>query len=170
MKSEDSSPPEPVPRRWPIQLSDISESDSAKKRKNDWRWVFLEDLEMWGSYNHAALAAGVSYRTVLKHREKFPRFRDRCEEAIEKSTQWLEMEARRRIFQGVKDPASATLLIFMLKSLRPDVYRDIPPPKKLEGMLSGEEIVAIFQKVMDSEQMVAALKEVQSLIARKEGK
>jgi hypothetical protein len=89
----------------------------------------------------AAQAVGMSARGVMDHRQADLDFAQAVNDAWELGTQTLEEEARRRAFEGVtsrrailhrgqvigydeKTEYSDTLLIFLLKGRRPDVYRE----------------------------------------------
>lgn len=92
-------------------------------KKKDWRWIFLQRLAETCSVSAACLKAGVSRHTAYRHREKFPKFRKRWDEAIEMGVELLEITARNRALNR-DDPASHILLMFLLKAHRPHQYRD----------------------------------------------
>lgn len=93
----------------------------------------------------ACKAAGIrSRKTAYRHRERYPVFARRWDDAIEDSNDLLETEARRRAHDGVDDPVyykderidvvkkySDTLLMFLMKANRPEKYRDNYDIKKL---------------------------------------
>lgn len=110
---------------------------------------FIEALERTGNVTLAARAAGVSRNTPYEYREAHPDhpFVDEWDRAVETSIDLLEAEARRRAQIGTAKPVfgqlrndkgqivgvgqigtvqeySDTLLIFLLKSLRPAKYRE----------------------------------------------
>lgn len=119
-------------REWPSELT-------APQR------AFLAAYEHEPIITRAAVAAGIERRCVPRWRKESPAFAAAFEEADELATQMLEAEAVRRAQAGVKrfkfdkgrpimhpetgEPYyeldySDTLLIFMLKSKRPEVYKD----------------------------------------------
>lgn len=98
---------------------------------------FLELLAGGHTVKHACEEAGLGRSTVYDRRQRDAGFADRWAEADELGVQVLEQEARRRAVDGVEDfrldrdggehtfrRYSDTLLIFLLKAKRPDVYRE----------------------------------------------
>lgn len=92
---------------------------TGKKQKREWRWVFLNILASSGNVTLAALGAGKDRRTVYRHRDLYPNFAKRWDEAIEVACDFLEAEARKRALAS-----SDQLMVFLLKAHRPHVYRD----------------------------------------------
>lgn len=85
----------------------------------------------------AAQEARINKTTAYRWRESDAEFAAAWDEALEEGTDWLEQEAIRRGRDGVRKPIyqsgklvghvqeySDTLLIFMLKARRPEVYRE----------------------------------------------
>lgn len=111
-----------------------------------WREVFLKALSDGGVVRHAAEAAGVSKNTAYREREKDSAFAEAWDDAIDDAADVLEAEARRRAILGVEKVTyvrngtdekgrptfvqqtvreySDTLLIFLLKGMRPEKFRD----------------------------------------------
>lgn len=98
---------------------------------------FLAALAATGHVNHSAEAAGVARRTLYDWRAADEEFARRWEEAVVQSVERLEREADRRAAEGTLKPVfhqgvecgqireySDTLLIFRLKALAPDKYRE----------------------------------------------
>lgn len=85
------------------------------------RWwpSFLRALAEDGNVSRAADLAGIQRSTAYDARHNHPEFAAEWERSLELGTSALEDEARRRALDG-----SDTLLIFMLKSHKPDVYRE----------------------------------------------
>lgn len=90
-----------------------------------------------GVVRDACKAAEVGRSTAYDRRAKDPEFRQAWDEIIDATTDTLEREAYRRATLGVEEPIyykgqevgkvrrySDTLLIFLLKGRKPDVYRD----------------------------------------------
>jgi hypothetical protein len=106
------------------------------KERRDWKTPWLEAFRAEGTVSAACAAVNVSRSTVYDARvdEEFAAAWD----AIEKeTTDAMEREAYRRAVEGTSEPLvsagrlvtnvqkySDTLLIFMLKARRPDVYRE----------------------------------------------
>lgn len=80
---------------------------------------FLTAYEQDPFISRAASAAGIQRRSVWRWRKDDPVFAEAFAEAEELATQSLEEEALRRARSS-----SDTLLIFMLKAKRPEVYKD----------------------------------------------
>ncbi|WHZ16004.1 MAG: hypothetical protein OJF52_002852 [Nitrospira sp.] len=98
---------------------------------------FLERFAETGSISSASSHAGVSRRTHLKWKAKDKSFSVACEEALGIAIDSVEGEARRRAVEGTLEPVyhggkavgavrrySDVLLIFLLKALKPEKYRD----------------------------------------------
>jgi hypothetical protein len=91
-------------------------------KKPDPEWVprFLEEFRKLGVVAWAAEKSGISRGYIYQYRQANPDFAARFKEAEAESTEWLESAAvKGAVFDG-----NPTLLIFLLKSRRPDVYRD----------------------------------------------
>lgn len=84
-----------------------------------WRPVFLEALRTHGMVTAAALAAGIHRDTAYFERSIDPMFAAEWREALDRGVEMLEDVAKKRAFEG-----SDTLLIFLLKAHRPEIYRE----------------------------------------------
>ena len=91
----------------------------------------LQMLAMGKSVTTACVAEGIGRTLYYDWRKDDPAFAKAADEAIEKGIDRLEDEAMRRA--GSKH-GSDTMLIFMLKTRRRDVYGD-----KWQGELSGKD-------------------------------
>ena len=80
---------------------------------------FLESYETFGTVTAGCKVAKLSRDTVYRWRREDPVFSEAFETAREVVADDLEQEALRRAHDG-----SDLLLIFMLKALRPDKYRE----------------------------------------------
>ncbi len=89
----------------------------GKPSAGEWRPTFLAALRNSANVRASALMAGISRKTAYDHRKRSTKFRDEWDEAMEDACDVLEAEARRRAVGG-----SDTLLIFLLKSHRPQRY------------------------------------------------
>ena len=124
-------------------MSELKNKATVKKRgrkpgrPGDWKTLFLEALEKTGMVGRSAVSAGVLHTTACHEKKKDAEFARAWEDALDKATVLLEDEARRRATEGVDEPVfyqgdecgairrySDTLLIFMLKGLRPEKYRE----------------------------------------------
>ena len=111
-------------------------TDEATAEK-DWRPAFLEAFAKYGLVIAAAKEAGVARSTVYHERQRNEEFALAWADVEEWSTEEMEQEARRRAVMGVQEPVyyrgelvghvrkfSDTLLIFLLKARRPEIYRE----------------------------------------------
>lgn len=109
----------------------------AVSRTGKWKSVFIEALKETGIVGRAAEKASVGRSTVYLERECDEEFAEQWEEALECHVETLEAEADRRAVQGTGKPVffqglecgtiqeySDTLLIFRLKALAPEKYRE----------------------------------------------
>src|SRR4030067_1127 len=80
---------------------------------------FLNELREEPNVRRASSAVGISTRTAYDHRKGDPAFAEAWDVAIDEGINSLEDEAVRRALKG-----SDTMLIFLLKCRRPDVYSD----------------------------------------------
>src|SRR5438105_14844033 len=98
---------------------------------------FLDALAAGQTVSAAAQTAGYSRRAVYDRRKADPAFRQRWDEAVAVAIERLEAEADRRAVEGVLEPVfyqgiecgqvrrySDTMLIFRLKALKPETYRE----------------------------------------------
>jgi hypothetical protein len=103
----------------------------------DWRPAFLEELGKRCNVAASCRAAKVDRKTVYVRRNTDDEFAEAWKEALEEGIEALELEARRRAEEGTLKPVfhkgekcgevqeySDTLMIFLLKAARPDVYRE----------------------------------------------
>ena len=101
------------------------------------RTQFLEVLATRCNVTHAAWTAGISRSRVYDIRKEDAEFAAAWDNAIEEGADALELVARRRALEGVKEPVfykgevcghvlrySDTLLMFLLKAHRPEKYRE----------------------------------------------
>lgn len=105
--------------------------------RKPWKDVFLATLAETINVSEASRAAGVDRRTAYAHRESDPEFAARWDAALDGGLDDAEGEVYRRGVKGVDRPVfqggkrvgtvrdySDTLLIFLLKSRRRQVYGD----------------------------------------------
>lgn len=100
--------------------------------------IFLAELARNGGRIPAAAdVAEVDRGTPHRWAKKSAKFRQQMDDAIARATEVLEQEAIRRAYDGVEEPVyqqcmevgkikkySDTLLIFLLKGRKPEVYKD----------------------------------------------
>ena len=123
-------------------------------RPDEWQPRFIEALRELGHVGDSCQLAKVSKQTVYNYRRDDPDFAAAWDAAIEDAAWSLEDEAWRRCRDGVDKPIiykgmitgtmkeySDTLLMFMLKGIKPDKFAD-----KFILRLSPEQL-AILQKL-----------------------
>lgn len=128
---------------------------STPKKRRDWKPAFLRSLAADMTVTEACEAAGISRDGAYKARQADEDFALAWADVEEKSTESMEREAYRRAVEGTDKPVfqgkelvghvreySDTLLIFMLKSRRPERYRDnvkVEHGGRVEHKVSGLE-------------------------------
>jgi len=128
----------------------------------------LTELARCGIITDACTAAGVSRQAAYQARARSAAFAAAWDEAVDQAADVLEREAFRRAVDGVEKPVfgslggnqgsgeigriqeySDTLLIFLLKGIRPEKYReraDVRHSGKVDvGKLSDDELRAIVE-------------------------
>lgn len=121
---------------------------TPKKSTGDWRPAFLATLRKTANVRASCLAAGIERKTAYLSREKSAEFHEQWDDALAEAIDILEEAARKRALA-----ISDTLLIFLLKSHRPEVYREridlrlslIEHARKRAGELGLEERDAIAE-------------------------
>ena len=104
--------------------------------REHWQRAFLAALEIQGNVTASAKAAGVTPKTCYQHRRQNPDFAELWQQALERSADELEVEARKRAKAG-----SDVLLMFLLKGLKPQMYRESRatiPPSELNKLIENE--------------------------------
>jgi hypothetical protein len=99
--------------------------------------LLREVVAAGGNVTEAARITNLARQTIYNHKKSDPDFAKQLDAAILAGVDVLEDEARRRAHVGWLEPVfykgeecgsvrkySDTLLIFMLKAARPDVYRE----------------------------------------------
>lgn len=136
------------------------------KLTDEKREEFLEYLRQTGNITKAADACVVARRTLYDHRKANEEFKEKWDEAVVIATEHLEAEARRRAFDGVDEPVyykgavvghvrkySDNLLMFTLKGLKPEKYRDNVKAdlnmRITNDSLSDEERISLKQLAKD---------------------
>jgi hypothetical protein len=119
-------------------VAENNTDSTPKKEKKEPKWwpAFLDALSRTGNVFLSSKQARISRRQVYTCRERSEKFRKLWDDALEDAADLLEGEARRRAF-GVDKPIyykgkkvdvikeySDTLVIFLLKAIRPEKFRD----------------------------------------------
>jgi hypothetical protein len=84
-----------------------------------WQDVFLRLLATNGNITHAAKGAGITRQAAYWARNADDAFKAAWDDAREQAIDTLELEAHRRAMKS-----SDLLIIFLLKALRPEKYRE----------------------------------------------
>jgi hypothetical protein len=93
---------------------------TAKKRSaGEWKPAFLATLADCGVVRYSCGRAGVSRKVAYATRDREPEFAQAWADALEDACDALALVARKRALD-----LSDTLLIFLLKSHKPEVYGD----------------------------------------------
>lgn len=129
----------------------------ARPRKNEAIAKFLLELARCGNVTQAARKAKLGREALYLKRRKEPDFKAAWDEAATMGVDALEDEARRRAYEGWKEPVykngekvgtvtkfSDTLLIFLLKGAKPEKYRETVDMK-----VSGELNVTALEKARE---------------------
>lgn len=122
-----------------------------------WEAPFLARLAETGNITRSAKRAGISRMTVYRRRQESEVFRQAYDEALRVAVMALEDEARRRAYEGTLEPVfyqgaraghirrySDTLLIFLLKAHKPEVYRETIGLRH-DGRIEHEHSIAAEQ-------------------------
>jgi hypothetical protein len=120
--------------------------------RRHWQKAFLAALENTGSVTQAAAAAKVGRIVVYQHKRIDPAFAALWEQALDAGADSLEDEARKRAFAG-----SDVLLMFMLKGIRPQRWRESRstiPPAELNKMIEAELARIAKQKEVEADEAV----------------
>lgn len=136
---------------------DAVSSMTDKTLKKEWKDVFLDRLKKSPNVSAAAKAVGYSRGHVYFVRDQDPEFAKAWKEALDCGIDGAEGELYRRAVRGVVKKVfyqdkqidtvreySDTLLIFLLKSHKPDVYRETT-----RNEVSGPDGGAIVTKFVD---------------------
>lgn len=145
-----------------------AQQDATPKKRPRWAKAFLAAFTESGNVRLACDAAGIERSTAYRLRHSDPTFAADWEQAEEQAADLLEQEARRRAYEGWEEPVfgslgkgsgsgkigavrkySDTLLIFLLKGIRPEKYRersDIKHSGRIDvSRLSDDELRAIVE-------------------------
>lgn len=104
-------------------MNEEATDSTPKKRKirsvGEWEESFLATLRETGNVRLSCEQANIDRHTAYNRRDRSKEFAAAWQTALDEAVDSLEAEARRRALE-----TSDTLLIFLMKSHRPDVYSD----------------------------------------------
>lgn len=146
-------------RKKPIKKRKLTRTTPGYAAKERLRLAkqeaFLLALQETGVVKAACEKVDLSYHTYITWWKRDETFKEQVAEAVEISTQHMEAEAHRRAVRGVKKPVfyrgeevgqideySDGLLMFLLRSRRPDVYGD---KVKISGNMNHEGEIRIVE-------------------------
>jgi len=115
-----------------------AESAPTRVLKVDWAGRFLEVFRSTCNVRLSADAAGIDRDTAYRRRQRDPEFARLWAQAEQDGIDVLEAQARARALSQ-----SDTLLIFLLKAHRPEVYRervDIRLDMKIEAQRIARDL------------------------------
>lgn len=127
-------------------------SAPQKRGRPDWAPRFLEVYRQTGNVRLSATTAGIDRDAVYRRRQRHERFAAAMASVRDDAIDTLEAEARRRALAQ-----SDTLLIFLLKSLRPDVYREnlrIDVRREAEALAATMEGVTAEELIAEAERIL----------------
>jgi hypothetical protein len=115
----------------------VRKKQTTPDGEDDWAPVFIGAIMQGMSLSDSAKRANISLTMIYKRNRKDEVFRRSWKEAAYIGTTLLEQEAMRRAFHGVIEPVfykgeecggvrkyDNTLLMNLLRSRRPEIYRD----------------------------------------------
>lgn len=134
--------------------------------------VFLQAYSRYGNVTKAAEIAGVDRATHYEWIHSDEQYAEAFQQAQEAAADYLEQEAWRRATEGVeqdvfykdkkiatKKEYSDTLLIFLLKGIRPEKYKERnateltgPDGGPIKADISSEELTKLYQLIQEKEQ------------------
>ena len=119
------------------------ETEEKPDRPSRWQRAFLKALAETGVVTQACEQAKISRFHAYRQKKADQPFADKWADALEAAADKLESEIVRRAFAG-----SDLLLIFQMKSLRPERYRDkfSLPSKELDALVEKELAIARGQE------------------------
>jgi len=91
----------------------------TKANAGEWKDAFLAVLRGSGNIRESCEQAGISRETAYKWKKQDKVFADKWEDSKEDAIEALEHEAHTRAMES-----SDVLLMFLLKALRPEKYRE----------------------------------------------
>ncbi len=138
-------------------MADTNDTRKGKSAR-DWAPRFLKALAATANIKAACEAAKVPRKTVYRRRNSDQVFAEAMADALDDAVDDMELEARRRAFEGTEKPVfqggaevgrireySDTLAIFLLKAHRPEKYRE-----RHEVRHTGGTTVQIIEETVDA--------------------
>ena len=133
------------------------DKEHRPQMRNLWQPAFLTAFAQLGNVTEAAKLAHTTRMTVWRHKTTDPEFAKKFAEAEQEAADLLEKEAWRRATEGTDEPVfykgtecgtikrySDNLLMFLLRGVRPEKYRErfVLPVEELNRLIERELAVA----------------------------
>jgi len=113
---------------------------TTPKKRRDWRPAFLRALAKWPSVTHAAKAAHIDRSTTYAAYRTEPPFAEQWDAALAEGVGAVEDTAWERT------RTDTTMMIFMLKSHKPDVYRETVNQKHTGDVRLTVDLNSLIEK------------------------
>ncbi len=124
-------------------------TDYTPKKGNEWHLRFLEMFYQTGNVTLSCSAVKMTKTQVYRHRKKYKAFANAWSDAKDAALDFLEYEARKRAMK-----MSDTLLIFLLKAHRPEIYHRELQLKRELAKLELDKIQAQKEINIDTDEVV----------------
>lgn len=109
-----------------------------------WKSIFLASLKSTLNVSRAADVAGITRRAAYKARTEHADFAADWDEALEEVVDRIEAISMHQALDP--DPKNTVMRIFMLKSRRPEVYKETVQ-NELVGKDGGDMVVKVLRGV-----------------------
>ncbi len=136
-------------------------AERAKTDRETWKAAFLKAFRDTGIVRAACVAAGIDRSTAYDERRRSKTFAKAWDEAKEDAADTLEAVARQRATAKIEP--SDTLLIFLLKGMRPEVYREryevnINVVREAAAQLAAQTGLSVEEILAEAEALVRSVK------------
>ena len=121
--------------------SDIIKKEPLPKAPDWWHEDWLKAYAETGNVGRACSYVKVNRDTAYNHRKLFPEFARQWDELRELHTDEIEQVAVERALSSKSD----TMLIFLLKSRRPEIYRETVNQNIRFGNMTDVELTKFIQ-------------------------
>jgi hypothetical protein len=134
----------------------------AQHKKEIDQNAFLDAYKEMGNISRASTASNIDRRSHYRWLENDEAYAENFAEAEKEAIEKLEAEARRRASEGYEEPVfykgevcgtvrkySDVLLMFLLKGLKPDMYKD-----RTHTEISGNVTIGLAEKLRTARERV----------------
>ena len=112
----------------------MARKKKATLKTMPWHKPLLASIKGDGNVSQACKAAGLSRKLAYRHRRLNPKFAKKWQLAMDEACDALEAIARQRAIKS-----SDTLLIFLLKGYRPEVFRELRIAAPVNNVFVGTQ-------------------------------